>query len=85
MSPSVLVFISYASEDKEEYIEPIVRDLEDCFINVWLDKRRLVPGENLKKSILRERLDNGVCQASCPAISNTNYQNAILSFCLRGW
>ncbi|VFN01809.1 MAG: hypothetical protein BECKG1743D_GA0114223_107502 [Candidatus Kentron sp. G] len=34
MSQSVLVFISHASEDKEEYIEPIVRDLEDCFINV---------------------------------------------------
>lgn len=57
MGKSVLVFVSHASEDKESYIDPIVRDLEDCFINVWIDRKRLIPGENLKKSILREGLD----------------------------
>jgi len=39
MGQSVLVFVSHSSEDKEALIEPIVRDLEDCYINVWLDKR----------------------------------------------
>ncbi len=57
MGQSILVFISHSSSDKESLIEPIVQDLEDCFINVWLDKRRIVPGENLRKSIFREGLD----------------------------
>lgn len=57
MGQSVLVFISHSSDDKESFIEPVVRDLEDCYINVWIDKRRIVPGENLRKSIFREGLD----------------------------
>lgn len=57
MGQSVLVFVSHSSEDKESYIEPIVRDLEDCYINVWIDKRKIVPGDNLRKSIFRDGLD----------------------------
>jgi hypothetical protein len=57
MGQSVLVFISHASGDKESLIEPIVHDLESCYINVWLDKRKIVPGENLRKSIFRDGLD----------------------------
>lgn len=57
MGHSVLVFVSHSSTDKEDYIEPIVRDLEDCYINVWIDKRKIVPGDNLRKSIFRDGLD----------------------------
>lgn len=57
MGTSVLVFVSHSSEDKEAIIEPLVHDLEECYINVWLDKRKIVPGENLRKSIFREGLD----------------------------
>lgn len=57
MSESVLVFVSHSSVDKESYVEPIVRDLEDCFINVWIDKRKIAPGQNLRKSIFRSGLD----------------------------
>lgn len=57
MAQSVLVFVSHSSEDKEGYIEPIVSDLEDCYINVWIDKRKIVPGDNLRKSIFRDGLD----------------------------
>lgn len=57
MSDSVLVFVSHSSEDKESYVEPIVSDLENCFINVWIDKRKILPGKNLRKSILRDGLD----------------------------
>ncbi|WP_333796963.1 toll/interleukin-1 receptor domain-containing protein [Rheinheimera sp.] len=57
MGQSVLVFVSHSSEDKESLIEPIVRDLEDCYINVWLDKRKILPGDNLRKSIFRDGLD----------------------------
>lgn len=57
MGQSILVFISHSSDDKESYIEPIVSDLENCYINVWIDKRKIVPGENLRKSIFRDGLD----------------------------
>ncbi len=57
MGQSVLVFVSHSSEDKESLIEPLVRDLEACYINVWLDKRKIVPGDNLRKSIFRDGLD----------------------------
>ena len=39
MGQSILVFVSHSSEDKEDFIEPIVDDLEKCYINVWLDKK----------------------------------------------
>lgn len=57
MGQSVLVFISHSSEDKESLIEPIAADLESCYINIWLDKRKIVPGDNLRKSIFRDGLD----------------------------
>lgn len=57
MGQAVLVFVSHSSEDKESIIEPIVKDLEDCFINIWLDKRKILPGDNLRKSIFRDGLD----------------------------
>ncbi|MEQ1666532.1 MAG: toll/interleukin-1 receptor domain-containing protein, partial [Bdellovibrionales bacterium] len=46
-----------SSDDKESLIEPLAKDLEDCYINVWLDKKRIIPGDNLRKSIFREGLD----------------------------
>lgn len=57
MGYSILVFVSHSSEDKATLIEPLVKDLEDCYINVWLDKRKIVPGDNLRKSIFRDGLD----------------------------
>ena len=57
MGQSILVFISHSSDDKAGIIEPLVSDLEDCFINVWLDKRKILPGDNLRKSIFRDGLD----------------------------
>jgi hypothetical protein len=57
MGKSVLVFISHSSEDKKTYIDPIVSDLENCFINVWIDRRNIVPGDNLRKSIFQDGLD----------------------------
>lgn len=57
MGKSVLIFVSHSSEDKDLYIEPIVSDLENCYINVWIDKRKIIPGDNLRKSIFRDGLD----------------------------
>ena len=65
MGQSVLVFVSHSSDDKQFLIEPLVRDLEECYINVWLDKRRIIPGDNLRKSIFREGLDKADVALIC--------------------
>jgi hypothetical protein len=57
MGQSVLVFISHSSEDKKSLIDPLVTDLEACYINVWLGKRKIIRGENLKKSIFKYGLE----------------------------
>lgn len=57
MGNSVLVFVSHSSQDKETLVEPIVNDLGSCYINVWIDKHNIVPGDNLRKSIFRNGLD----------------------------
>lgn len=57
MGQSVLVFISHSSGDKGSFIEPLVNDLENCYINVWIDKRKILPGDNLRKSIFKDGLD----------------------------
>lgn len=57
MGKSVLVFVSHSSVDKKSIIEPLVQDLENCYINVWLDKKKILPGNNLRKSIFRDGLD----------------------------
>lgn len=57
MAQSILVFVSHSSEDKSSLIEPIVSDLEACYINVWIDKRKIIPGENLRQSIFKDGLD----------------------------
>lgn len=57
MSKSILVFISHSSEDKESLIEPIVSDLEKCYIHIWLDKKNIIPGDNLRQSIFKDGLD----------------------------
>ncbi len=57
MGQSILVFISHSSVDKDSLIQPIVDDLEEAYINVWIDNRKIVPGDNLRKSIFRDGLD----------------------------
>ena len=57
MDKSILVFVSHSSGDKSEYIEPIVADLEASYINVWIDKKKIMPGDNLRSSILNDGLD----------------------------
>ena len=57
MGESVLVFVSHSSEDKADLIEPIVDDLEASYINVWFDKKKIIPGDNLRKSIFKDGLD----------------------------
>jgi len=46
------VFISHATEDKA-YVEPLVKALESAGISVWLDKRAMEWGDDLRPGIDR--------------------------------
>lgn len=44
-------FISHASTDKDGFVRPLVKALENRGYRVWFDEDRLIPGESIRKSI----------------------------------
>ncbi|HBS88380.1 MAG TPA: molecular chaperone Tir [Bacteroidales bacterium] len=60
------VFVSHASEDKEEFVRPFVNCLQENGINVWYDEFSLRIGDSLRRSI-----DNG--------LKNSRYGIVVLS------
>jgi hypothetical protein len=49
------VFISHASEDKTDFVNPLVEKLQDIGITVWYDTLEMQWGKGL-----REQIDNGI-------------------------
>ena len=49
------VFISHASEDKPDFVNPLVEKLQDAGIRVWIDTLEMRWGKSL-----REQIDNGI-------------------------
>ena len=49
------VFISHASEDKKDFVDPLVEALQDAGIRVWYDTLELEWGKSL-----RGQIDNGI-------------------------
>jgi len=47
------VFISHASEDKEEFVRPLAEGLQAGGLNVWFDEFTLTVGDSLRRSIDR--------------------------------
>jgi hypothetical protein len=45
------VFISHASEDKDEFVRPLASSLKRAGLNVWYDEFTLKLGDSLRKSI----------------------------------
>lgn len=68
------LFISHASEDKEEFVRPLAETLEGMGIKVWYDEFTLKVGDSLRKSI-----DLGLVKSK--------YGTVILSpsFCSKNW
>ena len=60
------VFVSHASEDKEEFVKPLVEALEASGYKVWYDEFTLKVGDSLRRSI-----DNG--------LSNSRYGIVVFS------
>lgn len=47
------LFISHASEDKDEFVRPLVAELEQQSLKVWYDDFTLTVGDSLRRSIDR--------------------------------
>jgi hypothetical protein len=60
------VFISHASEDKEDFVRPFANCLKDSGLNVWYDEFELKIGDSLRRAI-----DNG--------LKNSRYGIVVLS------
>ena len=60
------LFISHASEDKEDFVRPLAETLRDLGVNVWYDEFTLKIGDSLRRSI-----DNG--------LRNSRYGTIVLS------
>lgn len=68
------VFISHATEDKDEVVRPLANALKNNNLNVWYDKFELKIGDSL-----RQKIDKGV--------ANSKFGIVILSknFIKKGW
>ena len=68
------LFISHASEDKEESVRPLAETLENLGVKVWYDEFTLRVGDSLRKNI-----DHGLI--------NSRFGTVILSssFCSKNW
>lgn len=45
------VFISHASEDKDDFVRPLAEELSGCGIRVWYDESTLKVGDSLRRKI----------------------------------
>ncbi|RVP99669.1 DUF1883 domain-containing protein [Sinorhizobium meliloti] len=68
------VFISHASEDKDEFVRPLAKALEACGLSVWYDEFSLKIGDSL-----RRKIDQG--------LANSRFGIVVLSesFFSKGW
>ena len=68
------LFISHASDDKEDLVRPLVKELEALNVKVWYDEFTLKVGDSLRKSI-----DHG--------LANSKYGTVVLSssFFAKDW
>jgi hypothetical protein len=46
-------FVSHAGEDKTEFVEPLVKELENCGLSVWYDDFELSVGDSIPNEIQR--------------------------------
>lgn len=67
-------FISHATEDKDEFVRPLVEELAKRGVNVWYDEFTLTVGDSLRRSI-----DHG--------LANSRYGVVVLSssFFQKNW
>lgn len=46
------MFISHASEDKEDFVRPLAETLQQLGVNVWYDEFTLKVGDSLRQKLI---------------------------------
>lgn len=54
---AVRAFLSHSSEDKEDFVEPLARELAGMGVAPWLDIWEIRPGDSLVRKLFEEGLD----------------------------
>ncbi|ENW82249.1 hypothetical protein F909_01326 [Acinetobacter sp. ANC 3929] len=74
VEPEYDLFISHASEDKEDFVRPLAETLQDLGVKVWYDEFTLKVGDSL-----RRKIDSG--------LRNSKYGTVVLStdFIKKDW
>ncbi|WP_336499755.1 toll/interleukin-1 receptor domain-containing protein, partial [Aliivibrio fischeri] len=68
------LFISHASEDKDDFVRPLAETLENLGVKVWYDEFTLKVGDSLRKSI-----DHGLVKSRFGTVILSS------SFCSKNW
>lgn len=68
------LFISHASEDKDDFVRPLAETLENLGVKVWYDEFALKVGDSLRKSI-----DHGLVKSRFGTVILSS------SFCSKNW
>ena len=68
------LFISHASEDKEDFVRPLAETLENMGLKVWYDEFTLKVGDSLRK-----RIDHGLMKSKFGAVILSS------AFCSKSW
>lgn len=72
------LFISHASEDKDEFVRPLAETLENIGVKVWYDEFTLKVGDSLRRSIdqglVRSRFGTVILSAAFCAKNWTQYE-----------
>lgn len=55
------VFISHASEDKEDFVEPLARALQEAGISTWYDSDQIGWGQSIRQSIDKGLINSRFC------------------------
>lgn len=55
------VFISHASEDKDNFVEPLARALQEAGINTWYDSDQIRWGQSIRQSIDKGLINSRFC------------------------
>lgn len=55
------VFISHASEDKQNFVEPLTNALKEAGINTWYDADQIGWGESIRQSIDKGLINSRFC------------------------
>ena len=55
------VFISHASEDKDDFVEPLTKALKEAGINTWYDSDQIGWGQSIRQSIDKGLINSRFC------------------------